>query len=959
MVAPGKKLINITCKAGLCQGYKYIVFLSILLMNGPFIHASNTAEPYAEIAFDQDTLSVRNGTIASLTLKIQNNLVSLQNTFVKIETDTRMKLFSKNKIYPLPQQGHFLYVPVSIYIPEGIESGRLYPVTATLQKEDGEILKQVVCLIRVIPVRKVKLDLPISTIILRGEDQRLDIPIHLINTGNKSQSVSVIIQPSYLRYNESWNVILKAHLSPFGDTIIHFNKKIPRSFHKKNMQQIDVTGLYPNGDLFGRASVNISSPTSVRNYRQLSISDNGSSADNGKITLTGQYLFTPSESSHLTANGNVLLQAGRVRYQLDLTKWKNSNTPFVRNTYLSYEHIPAQQSANHWGITLGNISRNYEQNITGRGISAFLENPSGKNRIEAGMVQENYSLFSALKEDGSWRPATSFWASSQLVQKNIQWNSVLLHKKIPYEQRGSSVWSNDLIYRIDQKNKLTVTLNAGNSRATSGSTSSRTGVAGGVEFAGKVGPFSLNSNNFISTAYYPGLRQGAFSMQQRLSHALGKGGKFWLTFNAYNYNPEQLPGARTGFISHYGSAQATTGISFRGEKGSLSFQPNWSREKSDLYSIYSPGTPSVLQSWDLNTTVSYSGPLQQQQLSVSATAGFLGPVPMSGIQPFHFRTRANWNFHAFNLMASWQSGYFYLGEMSPGITGIPDRTYDYLLVAPQLTKRFWRNRITMDTGLSWTRGRKMGSNLMFSFGIRVHLSSRTEIFSDYTRSKYSRGNQVMENLQAGISSVLPPLRLCGPKRYTLKVSLYKDLNRNDIYDNNDPAAGQHSLFIDQIPFTTNAAGVVSYHGLPAGNYCITVLPTDSWYAEKQEVNMTQSMNLEIPLRQAGILKGSIISTDSDTIGFARETVNKYGMQVTATSITGKEYTAQTDQRGSFIFYLPAGIYTVSLLLPSSELQCLNNGQVVRVDPGQPVLLDLKIAFNPRKIEIKRFSDVPL
>lgn len=928
-------------------------------MTDPFIHViAQQSRP--TLSFNGDTILVRNGSIATLILQIENQAASMENDFVEISAGNGLELFSRSRISSLPAHGKSLYIPVSIHVPERTVSGSVYPVTATLNFRDGNMTEQAVCYLKVMPSGKVSLSAPASLTLSAGENHKTDIPVRLTNKGNTVQNVSVIMQTSFLQQNEPGSVVMKAILFPFADTVIHFNKGIPRSFQNKNLQQIHINGVYANGDPFGRTVISISAPASTRDYRPLFRQDHELAAYNGTITLTGQYLLTPLETYHLTANGNVLFHSDMLNYHLDITRWKNNNTTplLFRNTYLSYEHRPARQKAKRWGVTVGNLSGSYEQTVSGRGIRVFMADSTGMNRIEAGIAQGNYNLFSSFNTDGPWRPVTSLWVSFQHAEKNTFWNSALLQQTTPYEQRVSRIWSNEFNYQINKGNKLTFTVNAGNSAAISGASGNKTGMAGGLEFNGNLGQFSINSSNFISTAYYPGMRQGAFNLQQRFSHRMGKHGSFRTTFNRYQYNPKQLPGAETGFVRQYGSTRAATGISFQKKNISLSVQPEWSREKNNLFTAYTPGLPSILQSWDLNTTVSYSGFASHQQFSVSSSIGFLENISGTGIEPFHFRTRLNWRVQSFSVMTTWQSGYFYLGEMATGISGLPGKTYHHLFIAPQWIRHFRHNRGTIHTGLSWTRGNTVGSNLQFNLGIRLNLNSRTEMFSNFTRYEYHSGNQAVNDLQTGISSVLLPVKLSG-RNYTLEVFLYKDLNRNGIRDKDDPAAGQTALSVEGVPFVTDVAGLIRYRGVPAGNYLITIVPANGWYAEKREVALDRSIRVEIPLQQAGVLKGGITlaGNGNGTNGLIREQMNRSGIQVTAVDTDGKTYTAQTDEKGNFIFYLPAGSYTASLLLSSSEHLCLNNSQVVQVDPGQPVLLHFKIAFKPKKIEIKRFTDV--
>lgn len=950
------KLPKYKCTAGRFQHLRNTLILGLLLMTDPFIQA--TAQQFQTVlSFSRDTIPVTNTTMVALTLKIQNRTLPLQNGFVEVSADSVLELFTRERVSLLPGGDDPLYIPVRVRVPENAVSGHLYPVAATLKSPDGYKPARTVCYLKIVPTRKVILSLPESIILLHEDDPAADIPVRLTNKGNTSQTVSVIFQSSSL---QQWQDIMKVSLSPFADTVIHLNKKVPRSFYNKNLQQIHINGVYSNGDPFGRVSVSTSQRTSQRNYRQSFAQEMAQSGYNGRIKVTGQYLFTSGETWNLAANGNILFNTGVLDYRLDVTHWKNkaANPLLVRNTYLEYEHSPTKKAPAPWGITAGNLSRNYEHNISGRGFSAFITDSAGVNRLEAGIAQGIYGLFSSFNAESSWRPATTFWINFKHLRNQLGWNSCFLQQRAPYEQRVSRIWSNELDFQINTTNKMTLTANAGHSTATSGVSSPRTGIAGGIVFQGNSGRLSLSSNNFFSTAYYPGMRQGALNLLQRLSYRTGKSGLAWVAFNQYQYAPEPLPGIKTGFPRHYGSTRVTTGLSFQKKNLSFSFLPEWSRETSSFYTSGFTGLPAVLRACDLSLMVSYSGFPSEHQFSVSSTAGFLTPPPISGTERFHFRSRLNWQFQSFNLMASWQSGYFYLAEMTGAMSGVPGKNYHHLYIAPQWNKQVLRKRATINLGLTWTKGTITGSNFIFHAGIRLKLGSGSEVFSNFTRYEYASHNPAENDLQTGMSSVLPPLNFSG-RNHTLEILLYKDLNTNGIWDGDDQPAAQYALAVGDVLFVTNAAGLIRYRGLPAGAYGVTITPAHGWYAEKREVTIDRSKRLEIPLQQAAVLKGGITVIANGANGLIRETMTTHGLRITAESKEGKTYTAQTGEKGNFIFYLPAGIYMVRLQLSSAECLCLNNSQEVRANPEQPALIDFRITHKQKKIDIKRFTDASL
>src|SRR5690606_6722937 len=86
-------------------------------------------------------------------------------------------------------------------------------------------------------------------------------------------------------------------------------------------------------------------------------------------------------------------------------------------------------------------------------------------------------------------------------------------------------------------------------------------VAFGYKLSGKFGSYNINSSNFLSTGYYPGVRRGVLQLNQRIGRQIGKVG-VWAGYSLYNYNPSQLE-ERFSFYSYSrGNSRLEAGTNF-------------------------------------------------------------------------------------------------------------------------------------------------------------------------------------------------------------------------------------------------------------------------------------------------------------------------------------------------------------------------------------------------------------
>src|SRR5690606_8676570 len=127
------------------------------------------------------------------------------------------------------------------------------------------------------------------------------------------------------------------------------------------------------GDIFSQASVDIQTLKNVRYSHVPSEAEEYYNSYNNSISLSGQWFGGNSASYQIMGGGAIDLPFGRIGYNIDAQVYRNfPDEPYIRNTYLSYE-------TKQMGFSVGNISRNFDVNMNGRGGTAYVTDSSRKN----------------------------------------------------------------------------------------------------------------------------------------------------------------------------------------------------------------------------------------------------------------------------------------------------------------------------------------------------------------------------------------------------------------------------------------------------------------------------------------------------------------------------------------------------------------------------------------------------
>ena len=276
-------------------------------------------------------------------------------------------------------------------------------------------------------------------------------------------------------------------------------------------------------------------------------------------------------SYQLYGGGSVETPYGRLGINTDATLWNNNSIPYLRNSYLSYEGY-------NMGVMAGNISKNLETNVNGRGFNAFYIDTAAHNNYEIGMVDRSSNLIGPFNLFGN--PGKAIWARFKRHQQKLQYTNSILYEADAYTMANNLIAANEFSIMNIKNIRIFAELNAGHSSEQKDAANQKMGYLGTFNTDGKLGNFIFSSNNTVSSSYYPGLRRGLRTFNERINYSSGKIG-FWGSYNYLKNQPEYLN--RLNFSNEFRTRHAEIGASAALNNLFVSLSPIVSCRKQQLF----------------------------------------------------------------------------------------------------------------------------------------------------------------------------------------------------------------------------------------------------------------------------------------------------------------------------------------------------------------------------------------
>lgn len=832
-----------------------------------------------------------------------------------------------------------VFLPVKIIVASTAQAGNQAVIEAVFSLPDGN--QKTLDLPITINERKlVKMFASEINLVYENIGDSLTIPLHILNEGNTEQKINLVarypdfISPGVME-TETINV------KPFADTIVHLQKLVTKNILNQEDFNIVVTALYDNGDIIGIANIKASSIKQNRRYSAQFTPDYLQSfRQTNQITASTQRNSNDINSYYIYANAEAEINGSKVLANVDANWWDNSEEIFLRNTWLAYK-------AKNWGALAGSLSKFGDINLVGRGIEAYYTTKNN-SKFEAGALDKSFNLFDY----------------SNISSGNAGWAGY--YHKGGLDQNGheaSVIYDNDNFYNIQSylaTSRFTILKKQGLNLKTGGSIShaasgaegtDKTGAAAEVNASGKIKNIFYSSSNFLSTAYFAGVKRGVISLNERVNISLGQY-NLWLLYNYLSVEPKQLI-AQNYFANQFSTERYSIGASRRYGKFVLSASPNIYNE-TRKENIFGEGVQDLSMNaarLSIGTTYSHGNTI----VSFLAEGGSFKSDAYVGENNFHFKGSLNYSWRIFGLMATYQYNNFNLGEIvANSQMNTNGETFYNITVMPSLQFNLLKNKLSCYSGFMYSSNSIIDRTIQFTGRAEYKISSDFTAFANGYYSDISNSPYALNSVMIGITKQFQPVKI-DRTRSSLDVYVYyENTGKGPLDALNTPAADQ-LVIINGKAFRTNSQGMIKYRSLPPGDYDIRLINSEEWHAHNRTVSVTQDTEIAIGLTKTSTIKGTISYTATDKSYDITKKMS--GLSIIAVDDNGNVFHTRTDDNGNFVLYIPEGTYTITLEKAgvSEYVEIEGNNQVIKAVPETTTQINFILNIKEKRIETRKFT----
>lgn len=931
---------------------KFLFFFLQLLCIATMAFAQENELPSISIKTDS-TFFAENGSLAALTLAIENENQAAFNGKIELKTIDGINLIGKENISISLDAKSKIYYPIRLSVNKNVPAGET-PVILQLVDINKQVKATFTSKLIVQSKKQVQLISNRPTELMQNVGDSLSVSALLSNKGNSKEMITITASfPNLTGGNkvESKQVFLNA----FQDSVITFKKIITKELLRVERYTVNLAALYENGELINNVMVTVQNVSGNRTYSDPSQGYSFDSYSNNKISLSGRNLFTDNEALQLNGRGIFQLPAGSMDFNVDGYLYTRTNSrPLLTNTYLNYK-------LNNKGIMLGNISESLETFVNGRGVKVYAGDIENNKLIEVGVVDKSYNLLGDEYKLVGGNGYTAYAKTYLNNQSNQQYAGSILYDRTPYSNSESLIQMNEYQYRLKDNIQLGFELGGGLTRILNNPSSSfKPSAAIGNKLSGRFGNYNISSNNFYSSGYYPGTRRGVLQLNERVSRSFNKLNT-WLSYSYYNYDPKYLQTQYLNYSSNTSNSQVEAGTYFPlSDNMSLNLSAKKYTDQGRVGYNQEIANPMLkMNAFRLTESVNWRSRNDQHMVYLSSENGF-AKSPYTGENQLQIRANATWNYRFFTLNSYFQQGDFSLIEAYSNALQKDKDQYRFN-ISNSVRKEFFNKKLQAQLDVNYNRDSYSGSNWMYSGLVNYAFSPLFSGFVNTYFYKYNSSyfNSSTSNIQAGISYNLPDGRnVSTQKKGNLTLFLFYDNNTNGVFDEGDTVAESRIATIGGISFISLNNGLIEYKKVPYGEYTLQV-PSQDWYAVvPSKINIqNRELTLNVPLQKTGKIVGNLsYNYDERT---SMEVSEKHGgLRVWVTGTNGNKIEALTNSQGNFTLFVPVGQYDFSVddsSLPKNVFTEFETQNII-VEAGRPITIpEIELKVKQRVIEVKRFS----
>lgn len=940
--------------------------LLVLCLDPTYSEAQEKHETLAPHVLTVD--SVLNGTnteIVSTTVALYNHTEEPSRGWLKITSPPELKLLgtATPTVHLAAKSKQFL--PLKVHVSASARAGT-YPISLQWIDSTGRRLQQADTRLTILPKRAVWLQATKPTELIRHAGDSLLVRVAVRNAGNTHERIKLVASipdPQRGRLFTSRDVDLQAAV----DTTVVFGYVVDRSMMELGHFTVNVTGLYANNELFGNTAVNVQNAAANRRYMDpTTASVNRGYQPRNSVSLQVRNALSDQQWWQLNGRGSYALGNGSLDFNTDAYQWGGlDGRPVLYNTWIRY-------GSKQIDVTAGNISESLETFVNGRGVKVHFNDSLHNRSFEGGLVNHSFDLLgnsgSAGYADGFTAYLKTTGSIGQPEKRN--YTGTAIYERKPIENRENFLYMHtvDLVKSSSDSLRLVADIAPAATRqldtSAAGGATFFPAMAAGLQLQFIHPSYSLTSNNFYSTGYYPGVRRGVLQLNQRISRSI-KRTNLWMQYSLNEYAPKYLEN-QSEYRSYFLVSRAEAGMLFPLTTSlSLSFVPLHEYERgSYTFGATADDDEMRLNSYRLNTTINWrsSDYKQQGYLLLESGLGQFRPS-LAGGSGTQLRASLSYSYAWFNANINAQRGNMSLMEAANNLYF--GREHPYRIGASASAQRYFlRKKAQAEISLSYYKDSFSGENRTASGRLRYAFTKKAAFLFTGQYYQYNTpyaGRIANVNVQLGIQMALPDSRGPNrPKEGNIELTVYYDHNHNGIYDEGDSPAGNIMLLVGQTAFVTASDGTVKYSHVPHCTYKISVPAQGGWHADESVLQLnSKQLKYAVPLQHSGTVNGRVQYQYNERL--SRE-IDKTlaGLTIEATNERGQVTETVTDAEGNYVLFLPPGDYEIRVAerslpryviveTPVQQLRVVAS----KLNPGP--LFALKA--EEKKIEVKRFSSL--
>ncbi len=904
-------------------------------------------------------LHVDIGDIPGITLSLVNDTDSPWSGRLDIQVPTGVSLLgSRDGELVLPAKGR-MFIPIKLRIAADAVSGQS-AVSIRLLGGDDRPVAMATTVLSVASKKSVILQAQTASTVIRNIGDSLRIPVQVRNVGNTEEQVRIVASMPGPEGDRRF-VAHALHLPPAHDTVVVFGYLVDRRMMAMEHFMVYISGLYPNGDVFGNAGVGVSNAAATRSFLTPGFGYNDIlSRSQGRLILAVRSPFTDNQALQFAGNGSYRLHGGTLDFSAYAFQWGGlSAQPFVTNTWVNYDHRGN-------GVTVGNLSESLDRFINGRGVKAYLSDSVRAERFEAGVLDKSFNLLGNAFDQGMGNGFAAY-AKTQLghgVADRKRYTGTAVFDRDPSENSENILFTNTFDF-IAQKHadrlQLVGEFGSGITRKWVGAEKAmdyKPSVAMGLQLNTRLRAYTVSSINYYSSGYYPGIRRGALQTNQRIGRGFGKT-NVWAAYSLYEYAPKYV--FATSYQHYFSTSRAEFGTSFPlSAFASLSLSPRYELEKGRYWT-----TGNVISLWEmpayrLQSMLNWRSRNYKHGGYLTIENG-MAESPFTAEWQWNTRANLSYTYDWLSIYANYQYGSYSLMEAVAFHTmGFGGR--HQLGISAFVRKELMDKRLLAELMARYFSDGTGNSNQSVNARLQYALNRTTGLFIETQSFRFQNAffqGTTNTYIQTGLVRSLAQRDVQGTgKRGQISLFGYHDHNSNGQYDEGDEPASNKSFLIGNTLFISGSDGRVQYDKVPRGSYELRVPVEDGWYAPATTIQLDgRRVQLDIALQRAGSLQGRVFLNYDERYSMEANTALE-GYTITATGANGYVTQARTDISGRYTLFAPAGTYEIALSANQFPNHVYANdlAHVVQIVSGKiNEAPTFELNVERKKIEVKRFS----